>query len=121
MLYGPSRQPLRVVGQFMGKFSHEEKSTKQPVYVVRGLKTNLLGLPAITAINLAGRVDAINTEERIMEKFPTVFKGLGTLGGPYEIQLKFVCISASVHQKVPQELDRMESIGVISKVDTPTP
>lgn len=56
-----------------------------------------------------------------MEKFPTVFKGLGTLGGPYEIQLKFVCISASVHQKVPQELDRMESIGVISKVDTPTP
>ena len=130
-LYGPSQQPLEIVGQFIGNFSYNRKSTKQPVFVVRGLKTNLLGLPAITAMKLAARVDATSTGESILEKFPSVFKGLGTLGGPYEIEVKpeakpyslFVPrrVPLPLRQKVQQELDRMESIGVISKVDKPTP
>ena len=32
----------------------------QTVYVVKGLSSNLLGLPAITALNLAARVEAID-------------------------------------------------------------
>ena len=30
--------------------------TKQPIFVVDGLKTNLLGLPAISALNLVVRL-----------------------------------------------------------------
>ena len=38
-LYGPSRQPLKVVRQFEGKFAYKNKTTVQTVYVVNGLKT----------------------------------------------------------------------------------
>ena len=51
-----SRQPLQVVGQFTAALSHKSQSSQQKVYVVTGLKTNILGLPAITALSLAARM-----------------------------------------------------------------
>ena len=50
---------LKVIGQFQGYFVYKTRTTSQPVYVVDGLKTNLLGLPTITALNLATRIDAL--------------------------------------------------------------
>ena len=61
-LYGPSRQQLDCVGQFCGTFYSKGKTTTQPVYVVRELKTNLLGLPVITALRLAIRIDSTTSE-----------------------------------------------------------
>ena len=60
-LYGPSHQLLQVAGQFQGKFSYMNETAVQTVYVVNGLRTNLLGLPAITALNIVARVDATST------------------------------------------------------------
>ena len=60
-LYGLSHRLLQVAGQFQGKFSYMNKTAVQTVYVVNGLKTNLLGLPAITALNMVARVDATST------------------------------------------------------------
>ena len=132
-LYGPSRQPLKVVGQFEGRFAHKNKTTVQTVYVVNGLKTNLLGLPAITALNLAARVDSASETilHNVEDDFASVFQGLGNMGEDYEIQLKPDAkpyalytprnIALPLRPQVRQELDRMESIGVISKVDEPTP
>ena len=138
-LYGPSRQPLKTLGQFWGNFSHKGKTVQQQVFVVDGLKTNLLGLPAISALGLAIRVDATETDtpiataeipKDIMEQFPSLFQGLGNLGEEYEIHLKSGATPHSLYAprhvplplrpKVKEELDRMESIGVISKVDEPT-
>ena len=68
----------------------KERQSSQTVYVVRGLKTNLLGLPAIISLNLASRVDTttIADYKALMEEsFPKVFKGLGNLGDPYIIKL----------------------------------
>ena len=104
---------------------------KQPVFVVDGLKTNLLGLPAISAMNLAVRMDATFEEKTgIPQKFPSVFQGLGNLGEEYEIKLKPDAkpyslfaprhIPLPLRPKVQEELTRMESIGVISKMDEPT-
>jgi len=64
----------------------------QDVYVIEGLKTNLLGLPAINALQLAVRIDNVNGTDPlqskpldpntdIKEQYPTVFSGLGNLGG----------------------------------------
>ena len=102
--------------------------------MVKGLKTNLLGLPAITALGLAVRVDATtgaNPKTEILAKFPGVFHGLGNLGEEYEIYLKPDArpyslftprhVPLQLRRKVREELNRMESIGVISKVDEPTP
>ena len=63
VLYGPSRELLHYIGQYPGKFSHKGKAATQPVFVVRGLKSSLLGLPAITALRLAIRLDNTETTE----------------------------------------------------------
>ena len=128
--YGPSRTQLKVIGTFEATLAHGNKTAKQPIFVVDGLKRNLLGLPTITALQLAARLDATETEE-IFEKYPTVFQGLGDLGEEYEIQLKQnakpYSLMAPRHIPLPQrpkvqeELARMELLGVISPVDRPTP
>ena len=116
-------------------FAHKGKQSQQPVYVVSGLKTNLLGLPAITALNLAARIDTTaqdetDKDEDVRKQFPMVFKGLGNLGEEYSIRLKEDATHYSLftprHVPLPQraqvqeELKRMEAMGVISKVDEPT-
>ena len=133
LLYGPSRQPLDVAGQFQAEITYKDKREQEPVYVVKGLKTNLLGLPAITALGLAACVDATTEADpktEILAKFPGVFQGLVNLGEEYEIYLKPDATTYSLftprhvplppRQKVQEELNRMESIEVISKVDEPT-
>lgn len=88
-LYRPSCQPLKVVGQFEGKVLHKNKTTVQTVYVANGLKTKLLGLPGITALGLAVRVDTTSeTRPNVEEEFASVFQRLGNLGEEYEIKLK---------------------------------
>ena len=134
-LYGPSHEPLSVVGQFIAEFKYKERFSKQTVFVVKGLKDHLLGLPAIRALNLIVRVNAVSgstdVKTAIMEAYPTLFHCLGTLGDAYEIQLKenakpFSLYTARsipipLRDRVKEELVRMVSIGVISQVDQPTP
>ena len=51
-----------------------DSAVTQRIYVVKGLKTDLLGLPAITALNLAVRVDANNERScHNQEKIPKTF------------------------------------------------
>ena len=98
--------------------------------MIKDLKSNLLGLPAITALNLAARLDSTYTS-LVEDSFPTVFKGLGNLGEPYTIKLKDnavpyalfapITIPLPLLDKVEEELSKMESQGVISKVNQPTP
>ena len=87
-LCGPSHQPLQEFGQFEGKFVHGSNATVQTVYVVSRLKTNLLGLPAITALNLATKVDATTKTPPIIQMYPSVFNGLGNVGEGYTINVK---------------------------------
>ena len=58
-LYGLSRHPLKVLGQLNAYLSHKNKCcvVEQPIYVVKGLQSNLLGLPAIKALDLVARID----------------------------------------------------------------
>lgn len=130
-LYGPSRQPLQTAGQFTGKLRSKNNTAMQQVFVVKCLKTNLLGLPAITALKLAVRVDSTTLDTDWRKDFPSVFQGLGNLGDKYEIHLNTGAIPYSLFTprhvpiplcpKVQDELKRMESLGVIRKVDEPTP
>ena len=60
---------------------------------MKGLKNNLMGLPAIVALNLAARLDSTATTEAksantFKQNFPKVFQGLGDLGEEYHIRLK---------------------------------
>ena len=127
--------PYKFVGQFSGTLSFKTKSTLQPIFIIKGLRNNLLGLPAIEALSVVARLEttAAGSCDRasVMEKYPSLFTGLGNMGEEYEIQLKPSAKPYSIftprnvplplRDKVREELTRMESLGVISKVDTPTP
>ena len=128
VLYGPARHTLDVLGQFMTTLRHEQCSSLQPVFVVRGLKNNLPSLPAIVALQLIHRVSSIKTENDICKMFPKVFSGLGMLGELYQTKLKERALPHSIYaprtvaiplrSKVKDELRRIEKMGVISKSET---
>ena len=134
-LFGPACQPLEVLGHFLGHLSYNGKEAQHQVFVVNQLKSNLLGLPSISALNLAVRIDSTSseamTEETIRTEFPKVFEGLGNLGEAYQIKLRPDAkpyslftprhVPLPLRPKVTKELDRMEKEGVISKVIEPTP
>jgi len=90
-LHGPGQHPLPVVGQFHATLHHGQNSSSQQIFVIKNLKHNLLGLPAITALHLAARLDSTYTA-MVQNRFPSVFQGLGNLGEPY------------IHNQTPTEL-----------------
>ena len=49
ILFGPTHKALKVLGQFD---ELDQKESLQTVFVVQGLKTDLLGLPAIKSLQL---------------------------------------------------------------------
>ena len=131
VLYGPDRKQLQVLGQFTRTLSHDKKTSVQQIFVVKGLRTNLLGLPAITALNLAARLDSVDDyRAKVLAAYTDVFTGLGNLGEPYKIELKPDArphaiytprrVPYPIRDKVKRELERMEAIGVITKVEKPT-
>ena len=102
------------------------------LFVVEKLKHNLLGLPAIEDIKLLVMVNKMSSDyAEVMNTFPSLLTGLGSLSGDFEIQLKpdakpFALYTPRkvpylLHSKVKDELNRMESMGIISKVELPTP
>ena len=67
----------------------------------------------------------------VIDKFPSLFQGLGSFGVDYTIKLKdgakpfAIFISRRVPMllltRVKQELNKMEAMQVISKLEEPTP
>ncbi|KAL7881030.1 hypothetical protein SRHO_G00032840 [Serrasalmus rhombeus] len=132
VLYGPGHHRLGVEGCFKGSLTLRGKTTRQDVYVVNELSKPLLGLPAIMALNLVQRVHAVEAQQKDFKAlFPTVFTGLGKLKEPYTIALESDAVPHALssprrvplplRDKVKTELDRMVSMGVISRVTQPTP
>ena len=127
-LFGPDQRPIDVMGEFSTTLSYKERSCVHPVFVVGKLQQNLLGLPAIRALNLLTQVDGIQTS--IPDQYPRLFTGLGTFPESYEIKLKSDAkpfalfaprnVPLPLRKTVQQELQRMESLGVISCADKPT-
>ena len=131
VLCGPSRQPLDVLGRITVQLRYKNNTIKHHMYVVKTLNQNLLGLPAILALNILTKVDAAgDTTSCIPSQFPELFQGLGTMKDEYEIKIKpdampYALFSARwipipLRHTVEQELKQMEVTGVISKVDQPT-
>ena len=84
-------------------------------------------------MGLVVRVNEVTSsyKDKILVQYPALFRGLGTLGEPYEIKLKRNSKPVSLfdprqvpiplRKQVQTELDQMEALVVISKVDIPTP
>ena len=135
-LVGPGREKLPIKGVVKGVLKTSSlKETLQDIYVIGNRKGSLLGRPAINALNLVQKVEIIQAEEsseiedQVKSTYPNLFKGLGELDGEFSIKLKpdstpFALTTprkaTPLLNKVKAELERMENMGVISKVDVPT-
>ena len=130
-LRGPCEQVLPVKGEFTGKMCLGNREVEQQLYVLENLRKNLLGRPAIEALELVAHVRPIqDTKESLIERFPSLFSGLGKLEGEYSIKLQegarpFALtvprrVAIPLMQPVQSELERMERLGVIARVNQPT-
>ena len=134
-LHGLDHSPLEVVGQATVRLAYRDKQCTHVIFVLRKVKHNLLGLPAIQALNVLTQVDtvsrSVSEQTSIPDQYPSLFKGLGTFkGDSYAIQLKpdakpFTLytprnVPIPLRKKVKEELPRMQSLGVISPVEEPT-
>ena len=146
-LFGPGSEKLCVLGKFESELESNEKFVVQDIYVVRGLHQALLGRPAIKLLNLISgmKLNAINiggsnvnksTTENVkksqsyQDRYPKVFNGLGKTKWEYKIRLREGAqpyalmtprkVPLPLMNKVKEELERMENLGVTSKVDEPS-
>ena len=87
-----------------------------------------LGLPAIVSLSIVAWLDVVREPRTsVMSAFPKLFLGLGDFRDPYEIKVKegaepFALytprrVPLALHKDVKAELDRMQSLGVISPVE----
>lgn len=128
-LFGPGGTPLHVLGMCRETLCKGEQVIQENVYVIKDLHIALLSRPASVKLNLVSRADSIDMKV-LNENYPKLCQGLGLMQQPYTIKLKpnAVPFSLATPRRVPipllgkvkQELERMESMGVISRVEEPT-
>ena len=97
--------------------------------MVKGLRKPLLGRPAIKGLGVVSQIEQVHTKD-IVNGFSHLFRGLGRLKDNYTIKLSKDAqpfslttprrIALPLLPKVKAELQRMEDLGVISKVKEPT-
>ena len=129
-LCGPDCKPLTLLGETEVHLQVQQRKCTQKIFVVENLRNNLLGLPAIRALQVLEQVGEIQ-DDSVVQQYPEIFKGLGTFKTDYTIRLKpdatpfaiYVPRRVALPQRpeVEKELQRMQQLGVISKVSEPTP
>jgi len=109
--------------------SNRGVTTDTEAYVITGATSNLLGRNEIESLGLISIINSVSSDE-VVTKFPSLFRGLGTLPETFTIQVKKdarpYCISVprripvGLRDQVKNELKRMEDLGVISPVEKNT-
>ncbi|XP_064486119.1 uncharacterized protein LOC135398664 [Ornithodoros turicata] len=133
VLYGPGRSRLHPVGQAEVQMSWNGKTTRQEIFVMDKLEHALLGRPAIRALDVLPHLCSVESTSLVdptMSKYPALFGALGHMKAVYHIKLVLGAVphAVSYPRRVPipllpsvkEELERMEELQVIEKVDRAT-
>ncbi|XP_035679930.1 uncharacterized protein K02A2.6-like [Branchiostoma floridae] len=132
-LFGYGNTPLEVKGKCSLRCNYKGRSGTLDFFVVKANATPVLSLKACLSLKLIQLVLTVKrdseTAESIKQEYSDVFQGIGRLPSEYRIKVdpnvepvvhaprKF---PVSLREPLKKELDRMESLGVIQKVDEPT-
>ena len=122
---------LKIRGQVMVKVTYQGQEVNHlPLLVVEGSGPSLFGRNWLHKIQLNwGEIKRVSTElDRLMEKFPNLFKdGLGTVKN-YQVKLsvdsnakpKFCkprSVPFALKEAIENDLGRLEQLGVVTKVN----
>ena len=131
-LCGPDRGVIPTLGKFIGTFTNGAQQAEEEIYVAKGLSKSLLGRPSISNLGLVKRVATVDSSSKLppQDQYPSLFQGLGRLEGEYTIELHedakpFALttprrVAIPLLKNVRQELQRMEELGVIARVNQST-
>ena len=142
-LFATGEHPLHTLGCVRMELSRGDTTILEDVYVVQGVKSLLLGQPAIEKLGLipdipgAYRIRAVDSEnpkldtkDDVVKAYPKLFKGLGKLEGEYTIKLKDdakpFClytprrVPLPLMKRVKEDIAALVKSEVIEPVDEPT-
>ena len=144
-LNGADNKRIKCIGYFRTNINTDKNvKVSTLIYVCKGVRKALLGkyaciklglikitIPEKVYVNSVKKEDQAKVEQNeVITQFPQVFAGLGFFGDDVHIELKES--GAAYHVNAPRrvslplmeplrrELNRMEKMGVIRKVDEPT-
>ena len=130
ILKGAGNHELKTLGTSLVNIVYKGENFQEKIHIIDNLVTPLLGKPSITKLGLVKVLDEVDCNAGWQEEFSKLFRGLGSMETKVKIQLKedvapFVQVSprriaAARRQPLKLELQRMESLGVIRKVEEPT-
>lgn len=135
-LFGPSGVKLHTTGMFHTAVYFNEKKGKEIIYVIKGLRENLLSRGISEKLGILtfkgstiGSIE-LHSNWNPRDIFPKLFNGLGEMHTMYKIKLKdgavphAVATSRRIAQplfiKLKTKLNNLEEKGVLSKVSEPT-
>ena len=131
--YGGNNIP--VIGSCQLKCKYKTDAHNLQFYVVDANAPTALGLKACQALSLIKVVMTVDKPDEMtkiheqIEEFSDVFSGQGCLSQEYDIQVKSDIkpvvhaarkLPVSMKEKVKKELDRVEKLKIIRRVDEPT-
>ena len=132
-LVGVNDNVLQGLVTVNGRLSQDGAVIDEDIYVISGQRRSLLRRSACETLNLVKLValDSVETADYYKDKNPELFGGLGGMsGGDYRIQLREDAVpfalstprrvSIPLMDVVKRELQKMEDLQVIRRVDTPT-
>ena len=130
-LTGADGSDLNVTGMSTVCIKSTYMSVNAIVYVLKGARRNLLGLPEIKSLNLLAVINELCVREfDPLKTFPKIFKGLGTMPGVFKINLKQDAvpkslysprvIAAGLKDKAREEIYGMLADKIIEPVEEPT-
>ena len=117
--------PIVCLGGFWGKIVHKQKAIEERVYVIDSDCENLLGRKAISSLGLLKRIDSLDRDGLFGTITETpihcepVKIALKKNNEPYNLSTPRR-IPIPLMEKVKNELNRMESLGVIEMINEPT-
>lgn len=130
-LYAYAGNKIPVMGECHWTVKYKKKPYTLEFVVVKPDAMPLLGLKACKDMGLIKRVNALNKYDKmdIFKEYTDVFEGLGCLEGEHSIKID-ESVTPKVHpprkipmtlrEKLKNELDRMEKLEVIKRIEEPT-
>lgn len=143
-----SGHEIKTCGFVKACVGHKDKYHLIDIHVVNANVASVVGLPTSLDMNLIKRVYSVQTEQdqsnestavppsansantkELLHKYEHLFSGIGCLPGEYEIKIDPFAtpvvspprrIPHTLKDKVKQELERMEQMNIITKVEEPT-